>query len=93
MLERFVKYAIEHTPTWFVVFIFVIIGIMKYGPVFIKKWIEVWGEMKKDSTPVTTQYITMLRSDKENLQRELEKEREKIQELNEKILELTKNSK
>lgn len=89
--ENVFKYLIDNTPTWFVITVLAIAGVMKYGPKFIKQLVEVGEQYKDKSDKVKNELIAILKSDKERLEKDLERERNRVEELKSLIDKLEKD--
>ncbi len=72
MIE-FLDWVKENLPTWAVVVLIVMVGVMKYGPKFIKDVISAGDDWKDKSDSLKNEYIAMLKNDKEDLQRKNER--------------------
>lgn len=85
-MDTAIDYVFHTLPKWLVLPILLLIGVMKYAPRFIKNLIDVKELSDKDKNAL----LAFLKSDKQRLEAELEREREVTMRLRDQLNKLKK---
>lgn len=66
-------------PTWLLVVFMLLVGVMRYGPKFIRDVLQTAEEWGSKSEAVKNEYIAMLKRDKASLQKEVGRLRKQLE--------------